>query len=73
MSDPGPPPGYRAYLLRCWQEQSVHEGNMLMWRFSLEDPHTGGRQGFATWEGLVSFLYGELWEKPGVQEPPTEA
>jgi hypothetical protein len=60
-----PRPRYCAYLLRCWQEQSfVHVGRTV-WRFSLEDPHTGERRGFATWEAVVAFLKAELRDEVG--------
>lgn len=44
---------YRAYLLRLWQMRS---GGRLVWRASLEDPHTGERRGFASFKQLVAFL-----------------
>ncbi len=46
------PFGYHAYLLRFWSEGRP-ESN---WRFSLEDPHTGKRIGFADLERLLAFL-----------------
>ena len=54
---------YCAYLLRCWQEPGSGPGP-LVWRFSLEDPHTGERRGFATWERLLAFLQAELRDEP---------
>ena len=56
MSDPYRPSRYRAYLLRCWQERREHADLPGTWRFSLEDPHTGQRRGFADLEALVGFL-----------------
>ena len=53
MSPSPRPPGYRAYLLRCWREATG-------WRFSLEDPHTGERQGFAGAEALLAHLEASL-------------
>jgi hypothetical protein len=44
---------YLAYLLRIWQ---IKDAEQLIWRASLEDPHTGERQGFATFEALIHFL-----------------
>jgi hypothetical protein len=44
---------YQAYLLRLWQETSAGQP---VWRISLEDPHTGVRQGFADLEQLFAFL-----------------
>ena len=59
------PPRYCSYLLRCWEERSDDPLSPHPWRFSLEDPHTGQRRGFATFEALVAFLRQELWdEKP---------
>jgi hypothetical protein len=46
-------PRYLAYLLRLWQ---VRDNDELLWRASLEDPHTGERRGFASLEMLVAFL-----------------
>ena len=59
-----PAPRYCSYLLRCWQERSLRQ-SAADWRFSLEDPHTGQRRGFVTFEALVAFLRQELLdEKP---------
>ncbi|UCH60847.1 MAG: hypothetical protein JSV61_05025 [Anaerolineales bacterium] len=44
---------YLAYLLRLWQ---VKDAGKLIWRASLEDSHTGDRQGFPSLEALVTFL-----------------
>lgn len=46
---------YITYLMRLWLD-SEDETN---WRFSLEDPRTGVRRGFATLDELVSFLQQE--------------
>ncbi len=54
------PSRYCSYLLRCWQEQSLVHAGSAAWRFSLEDPHTGERQGFATFESLMNFLHQQL-------------
>jgi hypothetical protein len=45
--------GYVSYLLRLWQIRSEGE---LVWRASLESPHTGERQGFANLDDLFDFL-----------------
>ncbi len=60
MSDHNRPSRYRAYLLRCWQERARQESQPAVRRFSLEDPHTGRRQGFATLEAVVAALQREL-------------
>ncbi len=42
-----------SYLLRIWR---VKRDNEFVWLASLEDPHTGKRQGFASLEDLYVFL-----------------
>jgi hypothetical protein len=54
------PPRYRAYLLRFWEERGLQPETSSVWRFSLEDPQTGKRHGFASLEALVTFLREEL-------------
>ena len=44
---------YLSYLIRLWQISSEGE---LVWRASLESPHTGERKGFASLDGLLDFL-----------------
>lgn len=44
---------YFSYLFRCWQSG---QGPWLVWRVSLEDPHTGQRVGFATFDDAIDFL-----------------
>ena len=52
---------YQSYILRCWQEPSVHAGRETrVWRFSLENPRTNLRRGFATFEALLISLQAEL-------------
>jgi hypothetical protein len=55
------PARYRAYLLRFWEERGK-PGVPGLWRFSLEDPHGGERQGFADLAALVAFLEAEMSE-----------
>ena len=49
----GEQPGYLAYMLRMWR---VDDGGKPVWRASVESPHTGERQGFASLEPLFAFL-----------------
>ncbi len=49
------PPGYHSYLLRFWEERS-EELPLTIWRFSLEDPQTNQRYGFASLSTLVEWL-----------------
>ncbi len=44
---------YFSYLLRVWQVRTDGE---VVWRASLEDPHTSERHGFASLEQLLEFL-----------------
>lgn len=54
------PPRYRSYLLTLWEERSRDPKVPEVWRFSLEDPGTGQRRGFASLEEMVVFLRTEL-------------
>lgn len=44
---------YFSYLLRVWLAE---EGSQPQWRASLEDTHTGERQGFASLEDVCRYL-----------------
>ncbi len=44
---------YHAYMLRVW---TVGEGESVIWRASLEDPHSGAQRAFASLELLMGFL-----------------
>jgi hypothetical protein len=57
---------YLAYLLRIWQ---VKDGGELVCRASLEDPHTGERQGFSSLESLIDFLLEQIQQKKDENEP----
>lgn len=46
---------YRAYLLRCWQEDSANSDSPV-WRFSLEGVRDNQRHGFADLQSLLAFL-----------------
>jgi len=55
------PPLYHTYVLRCWQERSAQPMETTsVWRFSLEDPSTGRRRGFASLEVMFDSLFSEL-------------
>lgn len=47
-------PSYVAYMLRLWQAGS--RGGQVIWRASLENPHTGERLAFGDEEALFAFL-----------------
>ena len=52
---------YRSYVLRCWEERPPGGAQPIgKWRFSLEDPHSGARLGFAGFEQLIAFLNTQL-------------
>jgi hypothetical protein len=59
MSAVSQPSGYRSYLLRFWQERGENP-LAAVWRFSLEDPLTSQRQGFASLEALTAWLQAEI-------------
>lgn len=52
---------YFAYMLRMWE---VSNEGKLVWRASLESPHTGERHGFADLEALFGFLMERAEEMP---------
>lgn len=54
---------YHTYLLRFWAVRG-RVGLPAVWRFSLTDPRTGERQGFADLETLVAFLRGQMEGEP---------
>ena len=58
--------GYRSYLLRFWHEPAASP-EQGAWRFMLEDPHTGERQGFADIDILVGHLH-QLMNQPDAQQ-----
>ncbi len=66
MTDFNRPLHYRSYLLRFWEERpppdpaSSGAPPIGRWRFSLEDPHSGARLGFAGFEQLIAFLNTQL-------------
>jgi len=54
------PPHYGAFLLRYWEERGQKTQHDTVWRFSLEDAHTGRRRGFASLEQMIAFLQDQL-------------
>jgi hypothetical protein len=54
------PPRYRSYLLTLWEERGRDPSVGGVWRYRLEDPHTGKQRGFASLEALVAALEGEM-------------
>ena len=59
-------PDYLSYLLRLWR---VTVAGQVVWRGSLECPHTGERLGFADPESLWDFLQSEM-HAPGAAPLP---
>ena len=58
------PPRYRSYLLTFWEERDHDPATSAVWRFSLEDPRTGERRGFADLEAVMAVLEQEMGEVP---------
>lgn len=50
----------RAYMLRFWEVRTQEPDCPTTWRFSLEDPHSGEKYGFADFGALVQFIETEL-------------
>ena len=53
---------YHSYLLRLWP--ATVQGQ-IVWRASLENPHTGERLGFADLERLFAFLQDQTTQLSG--------
>jgi hypothetical protein len=53
-------PRYQSYLLRCWEVRSQQPNQPATWRFSLQDPQTEQKRGFADLDELVAFLQAEF-------------
>lgn len=60
MVDHRATPRYHSYLLRFWQERGRAGDNVTVWRFSLEDPHTQVRHGFASLDELVAAMVRDM-------------
>ncbi|MEJ2304397.1 MAG: hypothetical protein P8Y14_22960 [Anaerolineales bacterium] len=54
------PPRYHIYLLTIWEERGEAADSEVAWRFRLEYPGTGRKEGFASTEALMDFLKNEL-------------
>jgi hypothetical protein len=61
---------YISYLLRLWQVESEGE---LVWRASLDSPHTGQRLGFASLAEMVAFLEQEIDKGASRAQTPPDA
>ena len=62
------PRRYLGYLLRVWRVTS--NNGVPEWRASLEDVHTGARQGFGSLEQLLAFLLEETAGTPAPDADP---
>lgn len=69
-SQPQSPYRYYAYMLRMGRYGTL---DFPVWRFSLEDPHTGEVLRFQTFEALVAFLRTQLEGVADEAGPPDEA
>lgn len=48
---------YQAYLMRIWLDDRPGADNLPpVWRFSLEDAHSGARLGFTSLEMMEAYL-----------------
>jgi hypothetical protein len=52
---PKAPQRYRSFLLRAWLQTDA-EG----WRFVVENPQNGQKQGFSSYQALISYIELEL-------------
>ncbi len=49
-------PVHHTYLFTIWEERSKQSGADVVWRYRLEDPHSGKKYLFATLAEVVQFL-----------------
>ena len=54
------PPRYNTFLVTLWEERNQDPTLPGVWRFRLEDPGTGQRQGFTDLKALVTALEQEM-------------
>lgn len=59
----GPSARHRVYLLTVWREECEEDSGSTGLRFSLKDPRTGERRGFASVEALAAALTSTLIEQ----------
>jgi hypothetical protein len=59
------PPRYRSYLLVLWEERGRDPSSPGVWRFRLEDPHTGKRVGFRSMDELFGYLRNQTGTSAG--------
>lgn len=60
MTIPSKAPNYHIFMLKCWPEHQQGNGFTTFWRFSLEDPTTGQRKGFAQLDDLLVSIRQQL-------------
>jgi len=51
---------YRIYLLTIWAERGRSPDTPTVWHFSLADPRSGQRHGFANPAALITALHQEI-------------
>jgi hypothetical protein len=56
MNVPVEPPRHRTYVLHLWREHAAQPDRSAEWRFSVEEPCTGQRRGFASMRALTDFI-----------------
>jgi hypothetical protein len=56
------PPRSYTYLVTLWEEREQDVNSPAVWRFRLEDPRSGKRQGFSTAEELMDAVKREVSE-----------
>lgn len=57
-------PRYRSWVIRHWAGPRRADAADLGWRYSLEDPQSGARLGFASLPELVAFLQADRGDAP---------
>lgn len=63
---------HHSFILSLWPETGPMPQSPPVWRYSLENPHTGQRRGFKDLTELVRFLEGWTAVPPSEESPMTE-
>jgi hypothetical protein len=61
---------YHSFILSLWAEGGALPNAPPVWRFSLEEPHTGQRRGFKDLAELMRFL--QVWTAVPPEETPMD-
>ncbi|MCL4868289.1 MAG: hypothetical protein KJ063_04925 [Anaerolineae bacterium] len=68
MSQAARTASYTIFLLKLWPEHSQENGDLVSWRFSVEDPVTGERKGFVALDQFMAYVHERITELMAKQQ-----